>query len=150
MLELWRKSFRTKTAEKEIDKNGKINVLNCFENRDSEYFQSDENLELDDENDNIPDLESVSNDDDMPDRIDHAEEAFHNNQILDSNIYNEIRISDLIGVFIQSNISYDCLNFKIFRDNSNLFTMDMDIKDKILMVFHRDCHSKKLYLNLRR
>ena len=28
--------------------------------------------------------------------------------------------------------------------------MDMDIKDEMIMLFHRDYHRKKLYLNLRR
>ena len=47
-------------------------------------------MELDDENDKIAELESISS---MPDLIDHgyeAEEAFYNQQHLISNIYNEI------------------------------------------------------------
>ena len=65
-------------------------ILTCFENRLPEYFQNDddnENLELDDENDSIPELESVSS---MPDLIDHdyeADEVFYNRQFSISNNY---------------------------------------------------------------
>ena len=38
----------------------------------------------------------------------------------------------------------------MFRDNNNIFRNDMDTKDKITTVFHRDCRRKRLYLNLRR
>ena len=67
----------TNPAKKEGDKKGKLNVtftdyddedygdgviLICFEYRCSGYFQNDdanENLELDDENDSMPDLEAI-------------------------------------------------------------------------------------------
>ena len=126
----------TKPAKKEGDKKGKVNVtfrdyddddygdgviLTCFENQLPDYFQNNDdnkNLELDDENDCIPELESVSS---MPDLIDHdyeAEEIFYNQQISISNNYNEIKISDLSSAFTNSNTQYYYPDYNLFIKNS--------------------------------
>ena len=101
----------------------------------------------------MPDLESVSSDGDIPDLVDHdyeAEEAFYNQQIAISNNFNEITISDLSSAFRNFTISDYYLNYNMFRDNINIFRNDMDIKKKIITVFHRDYHRKRSYLNVRR
>ena len=66
-------------------------ILTCFDNRLPEYFQDDESLELNDENsdwnenDGIPDLESVPTNGNIPNHINHdyeTEEVFYNKQVL--------------------------------------------------------------------
>ena len=98
----------TKPAKKDGDKKGKVNVifrddydddyddgfiLTCFESRLSEYFEdcrdsdtSDSEIKID--NASLPDIESVSSDNDAP-------EIFPN--------FSEITISDIIAGF-----SYNC------------------------------------------
>ena len=161
----------TKPAEKEGDKKEKINVtfsdydeddvedygngelLTCFKNRLPEYLQNDENnenLELDDENDSIPELEFVTN---MPNLNDHdyeAVEGFYNQQLSISNNFNEITISDLSLAFTNSSIQYNHPGYSLFSDGRKVITSDMDDNDKIRMIFHRDYHRRNLYLNLRK
>ena len=88
----------------------------------------------------------------MPDLIDddyEAEEIFYNQQILISNNYNGITISDLNSACTNNSIQYYYLGYNFFTDNKNVITNDMDDNDKIGMIFHRDYHRRKLYLNLR-
>ena len=53
-------------------------VLTCFENHLPEYFQNDEDSNISDaefENDGLPDLESVTTNDDMPDILEYYQKA---------------------------------------------------------------------------
>ena len=158
-----------KPAKKEGDKKGKVNdtfrdyddedydvgvILTCFENQLPEYFQNDEDSNIPDaefENDSLPYLESVSSDDDMPELLEHDQISdYLVQQITFSNNFDEIRISDLNGAFTNSIILYNFVHYNLFTDNKNVITNGMDDNDKIRMVFHRDYHRKKLYLNLRK
>ena len=38
----------------------------------------------------------------------------------------------------------------LYEDNNNQFTINMNLNEKIAMVFRRDYHRRKLYLNLRK
>ena len=70
------------------------------------------------------------------DRDYEAEKFFYNQRFLIYNNFNEIRISDLSSAFTNSSIQYDYINYNMFTDNKNVIKNDMDIKDKIITVFH--------------
>ena len=98
-----------KPTKKEGDKKGKVNdtsrdyddedcavgvILTCFENLLPEYFQNDEDSNIPDaefENDSLPDLESVSSDDDMPELLEHDQISdYLVQQFMISNNFDEI------------------------------------------------------------
>ena len=45
---------------------------------------------------------------------------------------------------------YNHPGYNLFTDNKNLISNDVGLNNKFRMVFHRDNHRRKLYLNLQK